>query len=68
VLMGGACPILDGKAFDPLKMPGVIRDKHHAVMLADAGNHEVHIRHALAFLPEGRFVFRKLPGSVFAEG
>jgi hypothetical protein len=28
--MGGACPILDGKAFDPIKMPGVIRDKHHA--------------------------------------
>ena len=42
MLMGGAGPILDGKAFDPLKMPGVIRDKHHAVMLADAGNHEVH--------------------------
>jgi len=25
--MGGAGPILDGKAFDPIKMPGVIRDK-----------------------------------------
>ena len=41
--MGGAGPILDGKAFDPIKMPGVICDKHHAVMLAAAGNHEVHI-------------------------
>jgi hypothetical protein len=47
--MGGACPILDGKTFDPLKMPGVIRDKHHAVMLADAGNHEVHIPGPFSF-------------------